>query len=160
MATKAGICVVCFEQTADYVYSCGHRCICAVCQQRVPRCPLCRTGRRPFRVFDVGDDHDARNVPLVLLVPLPEGEESENGEELSDEELSDEVADYYQNHPYDEPLIGISAQLAEIRRGLVAQCSIRYRKGKKSNMTKYRTGVGKRQLPNDDLARLRIGHRP
>ena len=58
---RTGMCVVCWDRPSDMVFpECGHLCVCRVCVQEGAgsgaasasvRCPICRTGGRPIRVF-------------------------------------------------------------------------------------------------------------
>jgi hypothetical protein len=51
---RRGLCVVCLERDADFVFPCGHLCECAACGARAPapaKCPICRRAGQPVRVF-------------------------------------------------------------------------------------------------------------
>jgi hypothetical protein len=49
---EPSVCTVCLEGRLEVVWvPCGHMCLCQRCMGSVDRCPLCRSGGKPIKVY-------------------------------------------------------------------------------------------------------------
>lgn len=44
-------CVICLDRECELVFRCGHLCACSTCGSGLRRCPICRQGGAPIRVY-------------------------------------------------------------------------------------------------------------